>query len=190
MANKKQSILTQAKFKLAKMLKLDFATVVAESGETLYIDGEATQGAEVFVLDDAGQYVAAPDGTYTENGVSYVVANGIIQSVSTAEEFENAEDLTPAPESVGEVTSEDVNEVVEVVNDILDVVKEQDTEIDELIDIVNELADEVVELRAEMKKYSGSTNGKPVEKQKFQKKSGKGIDFANQRMKKLVENFK
>ncbi len=178
----KQSIMTQAKFKLAKMLKLKFATIDTDQGEILYVDGDIQQGASVYVVTESGDYVQAGDGEYTADGVTYSVMNGVISAISGEENFENAEDVDPADPVSGEVTAEDVNEIVEVVNEILDVIKEQDDEI-------MELAEEVVMLQDELKRAKGTTNGKPAQTEKFNRKPGR-FSFADQKMQKLIENFK
>lgn len=183
---KKRSILFQAKAKLAKVLKLEFATVETDAGEILYIDsdGDASEGDAVYVISENGDYVAAPDNDYVAGSRTYVVRGGMLESITIDEEFEDAENVDPAPEATGtEVSVEEHNELVEVVNEILDVVKEQDAEI-------ADLAEEVVMLEAELRKARGKTKGKPAEKARFTKERSSRFDFADQKMNKLIENFK
>lgn len=183
MSEKKKSIFQQATAKVAKLLKLDFATISAEDGTMLYVDGEAIEGANVYVLTETGDYQIAPDGVYVADGVSYTVSNGTITNVSTQDASEEFEvEVEEAPESTGEVTSEDLNQVVEVVNDLLDVVREQDAEIESL----NEA---VIELESELKKAKKETNGAAATTQTYSRKTD-AINFADQKMKKLIQNFK
>lgn len=180
---KKKSILFQAKAKLAKMLNLELASVETSDGKTLYVDGDIVAGAAIYELTDAGEYVPALDGTYTADGMTIVVSAGTVSSVEAEEGFENTGDIDPADESSGDVVSpQDHNDLVEVVNEILEVVKEQEEEI-------SSLQEEVVKLDTELKRATASSKGKPAGKDTFNKRT-KAIDFADQKMKKLIENFK
>lgn len=185
MRKRKMSIMHQAKAKLGKMLKLEFATVTTDDGITLYIDGDGVEGDSVFEVNENGEYVSVADGSYVAGGRTYVVSNGTITEVIVDENFQEAETIDEAPEVEGEiVTAEEVNDVVEVVNEILEVVKEQDEEI-------QQLAEEVVMLEAELKRATGRSNAKPATTNKFNKDAKVGrFAFADQKMQNLIKNFK
>lgn len=182
---KKKKIIYQATAKLARLLHLEFATINADDGTTLYIDGDVQAGAAVYVLTEPGDYQIAPDGTYVSEGVTYVVSNGSITSVSPDASTEMEVEVEEATEATGEVTAEDHNDLVEVVNDLIDIIREQDEEIENL----NET---VVALETEFRKATTTTNGRPAKATTSFNKSArsKSINFADQKMKKLIQNFK
>lgn len=183
MSVKKKSILFQAKAKLAKMLKLEFESVTTDDGKSLYVDGDIVTGAAVYELNDAGEYIPAADGTYMAGDRTIEVLNGMVTSVEIDENYENADEIPEAGDATGNTVSvEEHNELVEIVNEILDVVKEQEAEI-------GNLQDEVVKLDTELKKATGTSSGNPARNDRFNR-TGKNIDFADQKMKKLIENFK
>ena len=74
----------------------ELASVKTDKGDLLY-DGELAAGTEVFVLDEEGNQVSAPDGDYTlENGNVVKVAEG---KVSEIVEAEPAEESAPEDET-------------------------------------------------------------------------------------------
>ena len=92
-------------------------------------------------------------------------------------------EVEEATEATGEVTVEDHNDLVEVVNDLIDVIREQDEEIENL----NET---VVALETEFRKATTTTNGRPAKPATSFNKRSKRINFADQKMKTLIQNFK
>ncbi|MCD8041516.1 MAG: hypothetical protein LUH10_00475 [Tannerellaceae bacterium] len=163
---KKKKILFQAKAKLAKMLNLEFESVETNEGKTLYADGEIVAGTAIYELTDTGEYVPAGDGTYTAGDMVLVVQGGMVSSVNTEQEF------APGEQS----------ELLEIVNEILNILKEQREEIDGL-------QDEVTELSTQLRKATGTSKGKQVGKNSFNRRS-KEINFADQKMRNLIKNFK
>lgn len=97
----KKKLLTLAKLiKLTKEIKTDEGTV-------LLIAGDVALGEEVFVTDESGNMIPAPDGTYTSEGKVIVVAAGKITEVKTkedapAEEEKPAEETAPKTEETAE----------------------------------------------------------------------------------------
>lgn len=95
----KKKLLTLAKLiKLTKEIKTD-------EGVVLLIAGDVALGEEVFVTDESGNMVPAPDGTYTSEGKIIVVAAGKITEVKDAETA-HAEEEKPAEETPSEETED------------------------------------------------------------------------------------
>lgn len=72
------------RIKLAKLLAL-VQEIPTEEGAVLFIEGDLAVDAEVFVSDADGNMVPAPDGTYTSEGKTIVVASGKITEIKEAE---------------------------------------------------------------------------------------------------------
>lgn len=96
--------------------KVMCASVLANDAEgkelTLtFVEDELVDGIAVFVINDEGEMIPAPDGAYTIAGVAYAVTDGIITKVVEAapaeEEVIEAEDEAPAEESVEEKVDRD-----------------------------------------------------------------------------------
>lgn len=184
MNKKKKSIFQQATAKVAKLLKLSFATIVADDGTTLYIDGDAVEGATVYVLTETGDYQVAADGTYNSEGRVYVISGGVITSISNGD-AENFEVDVPEPEEATgtTVSVDEYNDLVEIVADLLDVVREQDVDIEAHHEAI-------MDLEAELRKARKESNAAPADNGRKLAKKDKKIDFADQKMKNLVANFK
>jgi septal ring factor EnvC (AmiA/AmiB activator) len=92
--------------KLASMLSLT-KEIKTDEGAVLLIAGDVALGEEVFVTDESGNMVPAPDGTYTSEGKIIVVAAGKITEVKDAEtapadEEKPAEETAPKTEETEE----------------------------------------------------------------------------------------
>lgn len=92
--------------KLASMLSLT-KEIKTDEGAVLLIAGDVALGEEVFVTDESGNMVPAPDGTYTSEGKIIVVAAGKITEVkdaetAPAEEEKPAEETAPKTEETEE----------------------------------------------------------------------------------------
>lgn len=94
-------ITNKLKVALKSLLSLKMGEI--KSGEaTLVFDGEAYEvGTEVFVLDENGEAVAAPDGEYPVEGETVVVKDGVIVEIKKDEEpkeetVEAEEEVAPA----------------------------------------------------------------------------------------------
>ena len=94
--------------KISKKVKIALRSLLMKCGAiatdkaTLLFEGaEPEVGMEVFVEDENGEILPAPDGEYEAEGVVYVVAEGKIAEIRKNEEGEPAEE-TPAEEPVDE----------------------------------------------------------------------------------------
>lgn len=101
--------------------KVMCASVLANDAEgkeiTLtFVEEELVDGIAVFVINEDGEMIPAPDGAYTIAGVAYTVADGIITKAveevvadpAPAEEIVEAED-TPAEEAAEDSVEEKVD---------------------------------------------------------------------------------
>lgn len=94
--------------KISKKVKIALRSLLMKCGAiatdkaTLLFEGaEPEVGMEVFVEDENGEILPAPDGEYEAEGVVYVVAEGKIAEIRKNEEGETAEE-TPAEEPAEE----------------------------------------------------------------------------------------
>lgn len=72
---------------------------IATDKATLLFEGaEPEVGMEVFVEDENGEILPAPDGEYEAEGVVYVIAEGKIAEIRKSEEGETPTEETPAEE--------------------------------------------------------------------------------------------
>lgn len=111
-------------FKLARLLKL--LSEVSTNQGMLVSEGEIEVGTEVFVYDEEGNAIPAPEGEYIVDGgeMTIVVVDGIVSEIRIKEEepieqpmepveeevvvVEEAEEDTPAEEAAEEVEEVDI----------------------------------------------------------------------------------
>lgn len=125
---KMSDVLKKCKVKLARALKVGFNAIDTDKGSLQY-DGELGIGTDVYILDDAGEMQPAPDGEYkTEDGTVIEVVSGVVTDMknpgSTGDEMEedleeDLEEADPLPDNAEEVTPEDYNALVEILNDVV-----------------------------------------------------------------------
>ena len=107
------------------------------------MEEELVDGIAVFVINEDGEMIPAPDGAYTIAGVAYTVADGIITKAveeivtAPAEEIVEAEDA-PAEEAAEESVEEKVDR------------DEREAKIDALEGIVADLQAQINTINAEM----------------------------------------
>lgn len=144
------------------IVKLNYITT--DKGE-LYFDGdELLKGMQVYVLDENGAQVPAPEGEYTYDNKIYIVVGGIVEGVTSQEENkeERAEaDVSDVPSETGEVVS------VESFNELADVVRELVVEVQDLENYIEEtetlkkqnasLETQVQKLTEKLEKATGSS---------------------------------
>ena len=82
-------------FKLRSIL-LSCASIETSDGTVLLYEGELEVGTEVFVENENGEVVPAPDGAYEAEGVTYVVEDGKIVEIRENQEGNEPEAETPA----------------------------------------------------------------------------------------------
>lgn len=88
------------RIQLAKLLQL-VKEINTEEGVVLFIEGDVTVDAEVFVADGDGNMVPAPDGVYTSEGKTITVSAGKISEIKEVEADPN-NNPDPDPENMDE----------------------------------------------------------------------------------------
>ena len=101
-------ITEKLKATLRKMLSLQLGEVATKDGKKLYWSSEEDlrEGLEVFVEDENGELIPAPNGVYeTEDGKKINVEDGVVKKIEDPEAEvapenveENLEDVRPAEE--------------------------------------------------------------------------------------------
>lgn len=101
-------ITEKLKATLRKMLSLQLGEVAIKDGKKLYWSSEEDlrEGLEVFVEDENGELIPAPDGEYeTEDGKKIEVEDGVVKKIEDPEAEvapenaeENLEDVQPEEE--------------------------------------------------------------------------------------------
>lgn len=146
--------------KLAKWLKLT-KEIKTDEGVVLLIAGDIAVGEEVFVADETGNMIPAPDGTYTSEGKIIVVAAGKITEVKEVE--------TPAGESTEEAPASETTENAE---EETPAEEPSNDEVETLKARIAELEAENEELKAKIKEYEEKIPAAPSieEEEKKEKK--------------------
>ena len=98
-------ITEKLKATLRKMLSLQLGEVATKDGKKLYWSSEEDlrEGLEVFVEDENGELIPAPNGVYeTEDGKKINVEDGVVKGIEDPEaevapENENLAEPAPAP---------------------------------------------------------------------------------------------
>lgn len=98
-------IAEKLKVALKKMLSLELGRVATDKGELVF-DGELAVGVEVFIEDENGELIPAPNGEYDAENSVIVVEEGKVAEIKE-KEAENA------PEETNEETEEPNDENVE-----------------------------------------------------------------------------
>lgn len=144
--------------KRIKLMKhfLKFGTMVSDKGE-LYYEGEVENGLEVFVEDESGEMIPAPDGEYTVEKQIFVIAEGKIAEIKEVPE-------APAEPVVVEAEEEPAVEPVvdEKVAELEAKVAEKDAKIAELEAKIAELEAKVGEKEAEVVELSAAATRRPA----------------------------
>ena len=96
-------IAEKLKVALKKMLALELGRVATDKGELVF-DGELAVGVEVFVEDENGELIPAPNGEYDAENSVIVVEDGKVAEIKE-KEAENA------PEETNEETEEPAENV-------------------------------------------------------------------------------
>lgn len=85
-------IAEKLKITLKRMLSLELGRVATDKGELVF-DGELAVGVEVFVEDENGELIPAPNGEYDAENSVIVVEDGKVAEIKE-KEAENAPDET------------------------------------------------------------------------------------------------
>lgn len=158
-------------YKLAKMV-LNLAEMKTDNG-VLISDAEIEVGREVFIEDENGELVAAPDGEYkAEDGKIFVVADGKVAEIREPE----SEEETQPEEQAEEQTEEQIEQAEETEEEQPDQPDEKDQRIAELEAQIAELNNIIVQKDEEigkLRKQLEESDAKPAEEQLKSQKSEK-----------------
>jgi len=118
--------------------EVKFATATLDSGQEIQTDAEAfAVGVSVFVVNDEGEQIPLPDGSYTlADGVVLVVVDGVVSEMQEVEEAP----AEAAPEAVIEEVAMSREEIVSLIakavaqvkKEFSSQIKERDAKITEL----------------------------------------------------------
>ena len=121
-----------------KEKETSFATATLDSGQEIQTDAEAfAVGVSVFVVNDEGEQIPLPDGSYTlADGVVLVVVDGVVSEMQEVEEAP----AEAAPEAVVEEVAMSREEIVSLIakavaqvkKEFSSQIKERDAKITEL----------------------------------------------------------
>ena len=143
-----------------KEIKINLAKIVAQLSEIqtdkavlTWNTSEALKvGDEVFVANENGDYVSAPDGEYTSEEFIYVVADGKIAEIK---EVVKAEEV-PSPDGMEEPVPDAVEELRKEVNELYKIV-------DQLVEKYSEIEEKIKSTDQVVEKLSKTPAAKPAE---------------------------
>lgn len=147
--------MTKKLLKLAKML-LKFSEIKTDKG-VLTVNEDLAPGIEIYITDENGEYVAAPDGEYLTETSKIEVKDGKVESIETIEPEDKNE---PESEQVVEENLEEEKPVDE--NPDSNEPDEKDLRISELEGLLKDRDSIISELTAKIKELEDKLN-KPVE---------------------------
>ena len=132
-----------------KLMKhfLKFAAVTSDKGE-LYYEGDVEVGLEVFVEDEQGEMIPAPDGEYVVEKQIFVIVEGKVTEIKDVVEAPAEPEVVEAAE-VTPVQDEKVAELEAKLAEKEAEVKELEAKVAELEAKLGEKEAEVVKLSAE-----------------------------------------
>lgn len=158
-------------------VEVKLAAAMLDNGQEIQTSAEAfAEGADVFVVNEAGEQVPLPDGSYTlEGGATFEVAEGVITSMMEAEEVEQASEA-PAEQVETNLSKEEVASMI----------KEAVTELASHVDKLLQSKDE------ELQKLSSQAAGKINRLEAPAKKTFSQAELAamplNQRVAAMMKN--
>lgn len=137
--------MTNKLLKLAKML-LKFSEISTDKG-VLTVNEDLAPGIEIYITDENGEYVAAPDGEYLTETAKIEVKDGKVESIETIEPEdkepeveENLEEEKPAEE---EPENAEPDEKDLRISELEGLLKDRDAIISELTAKIKELEDKM-----------------------------------------------
>jgi len=135
----KYSVQLEVEEKEEEKKETSFATATLDSGQEIQTDAEAfAVGVSVFVVNDEGEQIPLPDGSYTlADGVVLVVVDGVVSEMQEVEEAP----AEAAPEAVVEEVAMSREEIVSLIaKAVAQVKKEFSSQIEERDAKITELS--------------------------------------------------
>lgn len=124
--------------------EVQLAAAMLDSGQEIQTSAEAfAEGADVFVINEDGEQIPLPDGSYTlDNGVTFAVAEGVISSMTEAAEVE----AEAVEQSSDEEPAEEQLSKAEVAEMIKEAVVELSAHVDKLVTAIETKESELTQL--------------------------------------------
>ena len=168
-------ITEKLKATLRKMLSLQLGEVATKDGKKLYWSSEEDlkEGLEVFVEDENGELIPAPNGVYeTEDGKKINVEDGVVKKIDDPEAEvapenaeENLEDVKPAEEPAEDMKDDEKEDVT--IEDKVAAVEAKVGEIlaafEQVLNGMSALEGRIEEVEAKVAKIETEPAAEPVE---------------------------
>lgn len=162
-------LLTEAKLKLAKMLKLTLGSVSSNKGN-LYFDGDIFDvGTEMFAMNEEGDYILPDDGDYEVGNQILTLANGIVtdikESGSVSDEPGNMQEEVETVSEDTEVSADEFNTLATAVNTMVSVLEEIQSDMADFKaqkQSFEAIKTELEAVKLKLAKVSNESNGDPV----------------------------
>lgn len=164
---------TRVELKVAKLMKIDLASETLDNFTIYFLEGdELVEGLEVFSMNEDGEYIAFPDGSYSWGEKTVVIENSIVQSINEKTETGEAEMKKMEKLEAEVVTVEDFNQLIEVVNEIIEEVDKQGGDVEPIAtteelkavkEKLSKMEPEFEKLKADLKLAKETSNGNFVD---------------------------
>lgn len=168
-------ITEKLKATLRKMLSLQLGEVATKDGKKLYWSSEEDlrEGLEVFVEDENGELIPAPDGVYeTEDGKKIEVEDGVVKKIEDPEAEvapenaeENLEDVQPEEEPAEDKKDDEKEDVA--IEDRVAAVEAKVAEIlaafEQVLNGMSALEGRIEEVEAKVAKIETEPDAAPAE---------------------------
>lgn len=162
--------MTNKLLKLAKML-LKFSEINTDKG-VLTVNEDLAPGIEVYITDENGEYIAAPDGEYLTETSKIEVKDGKVESVETIEPEdknepeveENLEEEKPAEEPENPEPDEKdlrISELEGLLKDRDSIISELTAKIKELEEKLNKPVEDPIEMKTQIQE-EGKKNDQKI----------------------------
>jgi len=125
----------QAETSEAPAEQVQLAAAMLDNGQEIQTSADAfAEGVDVFVVNEAGEQIPLPDGSYTlDNGTTFEVSEGVISSMAEAVAEAEAEAVEQSKDEVEANLSKE-----EVAAMIKEAVTELASHVDKLLEVKNE----------------------------------------------------
>ncbi|MCD8030477.1 MAG: hypothetical protein LUF85_06570 [Bacteroides sp.] len=154
---------TKALLMLARAAKIELAEQVLDDVTLYFLDGdELVEGTEVFDMNEAGEYVAFPDGSYSWGNQVVVVENSVVQSLEPKEGNEEKMQDESDPEG-DEPSPNEVRTIVKIVRQLIEEVEKLGGNVGDVKEELKLTKQELAQAKAELKLAKGRSNGRFAE---------------------------
>jgi uncharacterized coiled-coil protein SlyX len=145
---------------------MKFASLVTDQGELIYEGDALIEGIEVFVENEGGEIVVAPDGEYVAEDRKVIVKDGKVESIEEiVADPEPEPQNDPEPENLDE-KDEKIAELEAKIEELNNTIADKDAYIAELEGKLNAKEEELSAANAKLKE---SADKSAKDKLKFSK---------------------